>query len=64
MNDNTTFTLEDVEKLISDLGYDWSKQDMQQFLAYNLEKGRKGNWEFAARVWDEKVLKHNQNASR
>lgn len=64
MNDKTTFTLIDVEKLISDLGYDWSEQDMKQFLDYNLHRGRIKNWEFAARRWNEKVLKHNQNALR
>lgn len=34
-------------------GYDWTTEEAEHFLVYNMDKGRKDNWGFAINKWEE-----------
>lgn len=46
-------SLQEVQTLASQLGFVWDEAEAQEFLAYNIDKGRKTNWGFAVRKWEE-----------
>ena len=41
-------SLQDVLSLASRFGYRWDEAEAREFLAYNIDKGRKGGWSFAS----------------
>lgn len=54
-----TMELDGVMELVQRLGYDWNEQEAESFLKYSQEKGRIGNWEYAALKWEEHRKKHS-----
>lgn len=57
-------TLHEVMTLASQFGYDWGEAEAQEFLAYNIDKGRKTNWGFAVRKWEENRIKRQHGSAR
>lgn len=45
-------SVEDVLTLAGQLGYSWSRHEAEDFLAYNLDKGRTSGWGYAAKRWE------------
>lgn len=46
-------SLQEAQNLATQLGFVWDEAEAQEFLAYNIDKGRKGGWGFAVRKWEE-----------
>lgn len=57
-------TVSDVLELAGKLGYAWDRQEAENFLAYNLDKGRKRGWGFAARKWEENREKRHHGGEK
>lgn len=57
-------TLQEVEALAARLGYEWDEAEAQEFLAYNIDKGRKNGWGFAARKWEENRIKRQHGGDK
>ena len=57
-------TLQEVMALASQFGYDWGEAEAQEFLAYNIDKGRKTNWGFAVRKWEENRIKRQHGSDK
>ena len=50
--------------LVRNLGYTWTESDAQEFLAYNIDKGRTTNWGYAAQRWEANRPKREQKSGR
>lgn len=46
-------SLPEIIALAKKFGYEWDMEEARSFLAYNLDKGRTGNWGFAVQKWEE-----------
>lgn len=57
-------TLQDVIALAANLGYSWDEAEAREFLAYNIDKGRKTNWGFAVRKWEENRIKRQHGSDK
>ena len=59
--------MQDVLSLADRFGYRWDEAEAREFLAYNIDKGRKGGWSFAVQKWEknrsERSRQHSQNAA-
>ena len=53
-------TLPGIQALAAQLGFVWDEAEAQEFLAYNIDKGRKANWGFAVRKWEENRRKRRK----
>ena len=49
----SSITISDILKIADQLGFVWDEREAQAFLDYNLDIGRKGGWEYAAKKWEE-----------
>ena len=45
-------TCGEVIQRAAELGYLWSEEEAERFIAYNRDYGRKDNWDFAIVVWE------------
>lgn len=54
-------TLQNISEMISELGYSWSTDEVERFIAYNMDRGRTTNWEYAAKLWEEKRGTYSDN---
>jgi hypothetical protein len=62
---SSVLSLQEVLVLASQLGYVWDEAEAQEFLAYNIDKGRTGGWGFAVRKWEANRTKHQpRNAKK
>ena len=61
---HASISVENVLKLAEQFGYQWSRQEAADFLAYNLGKGRTDDWEWAVQKWEKNRPKHASGASR
>lgn len=50
---HASISVKNVLKLAEQFGYQWSRQEAEDFLAYNLDKGRTDGWSFAVQKWEE-----------
>ena len=46
-------SLPEIIALAKKFGYEWDMEEARSFLAYNLDKGRTGDWGFAVQKWEE-----------
>lgn len=44
------------------LGYNWTIQEAERFLAYNKDKKRTDGWEFAIRKWEAQRSRHKSGS--
>lgn len=61
---NNVKTVEDALSLANSLGYSWTDKDAQEFLAYNIDKGRTTGWGYAAQRWEANRSRHDQSAGK
>ena len=57
-------TVQDAIELSKSLGYAWSDKDAQEFLAYNIDKGRTTGWGYAAQRWEENRARHDKASGK
>ena len=57
-------TLQEVIALAERFGYSWDEAEAREFLAYNIDKGRKTNWGFAVRKWEENRIKRQHGSDK
>ena len=53
-------TVQEALDLSRSLGFAWSEKDAQEFLAYNIDKGRKDGWGYAAQRWEANRAKREK----
>lgn len=53
-------TVQEAIDLSRSLGFAWSEKDAQEFLAYNIDKGRKDGWGYAAQRWEANRAKREK----
>ena len=46
-------TLQDVLALARQFGFTWTEKEAQDFIAYNIDKGRTTGWGYAVQRWEE-----------
>lgn len=51
-------------KLAERFGYQWSRQEAEDFLAYNLDKGRTDGWSYAVQRWEKNRQKRGSGTGR
>jgi hypothetical protein len=61
---HASISVENVLKLAEQFGYQWSRQEAADFLAYNLDKGRTDGWSYAVQRWEKNRPKHGPGSSR
>lgn len=61
---NNVKTVEDALSLAKSLGYSWTDKDAQEFLAYNIDKGRTTGWGYAAQRWEENRARHDKTSGK
>ena len=61
---HASISVENVLKLAEQFGYQWSRQEAEDFLAYNLDKGRTDGWSYAMQRWEKNRPKHGSGSSR
>lgn len=58
-------SLHDVLALAVQLGFNWDESEAQEFLAYNIDKGRTTGWGYAVRKWEEnRNIRRRQGGKR
>ena len=50
------FSAEDALALAREKGYVWTREEAEQFLAYNRDRGRTDGWDYAAERWEEQRI--------
>ena len=61
---HASINVENVLKLAEQFGYQWSRQEAEDFLAFNIDKGRTDGWSYAVQRWEKNRPKHGSGTGR
>lgn len=61
---NNVKTADDALSLAKSMGFSWTDKDAQEFLAYNIDKGRTTGWGYAAQRWEANRSRHDQSTGK
>lgn len=59
----TEMNVDDVLALAKSFGYVWTIAEAQDFLAYNIDKGRTDGWDYAVKRWESQRISHKRKPS-
>ncbi len=55
--------LEEICAMAQEMGYAWTRQEAERFLAYNRDRGRSSGWEYAMQRWEEQRRRYGGGKS-